>query len=251
MIDLTDRTVLITGASRGIGAACAELFAQAGADVGLGYRSREDKARAVQARIKELGRQAILLQGNAADYATAKAHIQQVVDVCGRLDVLINNAGIWTSLDTGGGQEDEWDRTIEINLKSVFNYTDAAVPFMKQAGGGSIINVSSTAGQRGEAFHSHYAAAKGGIIAYTKSLAVELAPTIRVNAVAPGWVDTDMTDEVFSDKNFREQIRKGIPLNRIPTTEDIAGPILFLASDLAQHITGEILNVNGGAVLCG
>lgn len=251
MIDFTDRTVLITGASRGIGAACAGLFAQAGAHVGLAYRSRDDKAREVQARIEELGRRAIILKGNAADYTTAEAHVQQVVDSLGRLDVLVNNAGIWTYLETGGGEEAEWDRVLAVNLKSVFNYTNAIVPVMKQAGGGNIINISSTAGQRGEAFHSHYAAAKGGIIAYTKSLAVELAPAIRVNAVAPGWVDTRMSEEVFADKSFKEQVRKDIPLDRIPTAEDIAGPILFLASDLACHITGEILNVNGGAVLCG
>jgi 3-oxoacyl-[acyl-carrier protein] reductase len=133
----------------------------------------------------------------------------------------------------------------------VFNYTDVMVPIMKKAGRGNIIHISSTAGQRGEAFHSHYAATKGGIIAYTKSLAVELAPEIRVNAVAPGWVDTDMSDEVLGDPKQRAEVQQGIPLNRIPPAEDLAGPVLFLASDLARHITGEILNVNGGAVLCG
>jgi 3-oxoacyl-[acyl-carrier protein] reductase len=122
---------------------------------------------------------------------------------------------------------------------------------MKTRGQGNIINISSTAGQRGEAFHSHYAASKGGIIAYTKSLAVELAPTIRVNSVAPGWVDTHMNDDVFAERAVRAEATAGIPLKRIPTAEDLAGPVLFLASDLARHITGEILNVNGGAVLCG
>lgn len=123
---------------------------------------------------------------------------------------------------------------------------------MKQQGGGRIINISSTAGQRGEAFHSHYAASKGGIISFTKSLAVELAPfNILVNSVAPGWVDTDMCEEVFGDPNYKEEVRKTIPLGRIAVPDDIAGPVIFLASHLARHITGEVLNVNGGSVLCG
>ena len=251
MIELKDQVALITGASRGIGAACAVLFARAGVHVGLGYHSHDDEARAVRAKVEQLGRRAVLLKGDVSDFATAKAHVHELVDTLGRLDILVNNAGIWTYLETGAGNEAEWDRVMAVNLKSVFNYTDAAVPVMKQAGRGNIIHVSSTAGQRGEAHHSHYAADKGGIIAYTKSLAVELAPHIRVNAVAPGWVDTRMNDDVFADNSFRDQAEAGIPLNRIPLAEDIAGPVLFLASDLARHITGEILNVNGGAVLCG
>ncbi|UCH63347.1 MAG: SDR family oxidoreductase [Fidelibacterota bacterium] len=251
MIDITDKVALITGAARGIGAACAVLFAKAGANVGLVDRSHDDEARAVQTEVERLGRRAVLLKGDVSEFRTAKAHVEQLVDTFGSVDVLVNNAGIWTYLETGTGNEAEWDQVMAVNLKSVFNYTDAVVPVMKKASGGSIIHLSSTAGQRGEAFHSHYAAAKGGIIAYTKSLAVELAPHIRVNAVAPGWVDTHLNDEVFGDKSFKEQVRKGIPLDRIPPPEDLAGPILFLASDLARHITGEILNVNGGAVLCG
>ncbi|MFC1483860.1 SDR family NAD(P)-dependent oxidoreductase [Candidatus Neomarinimicrobiota bacterium] len=251
MIDLQDQVALITGASRGIGAACARLFAQAGAHIGLVYHSRDDKAQAVKTEVEQLGRKALLLKGDVSDYSTAKNHVQQVVDTFGKVDILVNNAGIWTYLETGAGEEAEWDRTIAVNLRSIFNYTDIVVPFMKKAGRGNIIHISSTAGQRGEAFHSHYAATKGGIIAYTKSLAVELAPDIRVNAVAPGWVDTDMSDEVLSDGTLRQEVVAGIPLKRLPPAEDLAGPVLFLASSLARHITGEILNVNGGAVLCG
>jgi 3-oxoacyl-[acyl-carrier protein] reductase len=141
---------------------------------------------------------------------------------------------------------------MDVNVAGAFYATNAAVPSMKEKGRGCIINVSSTAGVRGEAFHSHYAASKGALNALVKSLAVELAPfNIRVNGVAPGWVDTDMCTEVFSVPGYKEKVRKTIPLNRIPPPEDIAGPILFLASDLARHITGEILNVNGGSVLCG
>ena len=251
MIDLHDQVALITGASRGIGAACAKLFAQAGAHVGLAYHSRDDQAQAVKTDVEQLGRQALLLKGDVSNYSTARNHVRQTIDTFGKVDILVNNAGIWTCLETGTGDEAEWDRTIEVNLKSIFNYTDVVVPFMKQAGRGNIIHISSTAGQRGEAFHSHYAATKGGIIAYTKSLAVELAPVIRVNSVAPGWVDTDMSDEVLGDSAQRQAVIDGIPLKRVPTAEDLAGPVLFLASDLARHITGEILNVNGGAVLCG
>ncbi len=251
MIDLTDQVVLITGASRGIGAATAMLFARAGADVGIGYRTHDDEAEAVKGQVEAAGRRAVLLKGDVSDHATARIHVEVLLKALGRIDVLVNNAGIWTDLETGAGDQAEWDRLMAINLKSVFNYTDAVVPPMRQAGRGNIIHLASTAGQRGEAGHSHYAASKGGIIAYTKSLAVELAPEIRVNAVAPGWVDTHMNDGPFADPDFRARAQAAIPLQRIPPPEDLAGPILFLASDLARHITGEILNVNGGAVLCG
>ena len=144
------------------------------------------------------------------------------------------------------------DETVDVNLKSVFHIVDAVVPHMKKQGRGWIVNIGSTAGVRGEALHSHYAASKGAIHAMTKSWAVEFAPwDIRVNCVAPGWVDTDMCTDVFADAGFRESVRQSIPLKRIPSPEDIAGPVLFLASDLARHVTGAILNVNGGSVLCG
>ncbi|MFB0517085.1 MAG: SDR family NAD(P)-dependent oxidoreductase, partial [Candidatus Neomarinimicrobiota bacterium] len=228
MIDLHDQVALITGASRGIGAACAVLFARAGAHVGLVYRSHDEEAQAVKAEVEQLGRSALLLKGDVADFSSARLHVASLERELGRVDVLVNNAGIWTDLETGTGNEAAWDETMAVNLKSVFNYTDAVVPVMKRAGRGNIIHVSSTAGQRGEAFHSHYAATKGAIIAYTKSLAVELAPDIRVNAVAPGWVDTPMCAGVFADKEFRARVQAGIPLDRIPPPEDIAGPILFL-----------------------
>jgi 3-oxoacyl-[acyl-carrier protein] reductase len=170
----------------------------------------------------------------------------------GELDTLVNNAGVWTYLEMGRMDDAVYHETIGINVDGVFYATNAVVPAMKAHGRGSIINVSSTAGVRGEALHSHYAASKGALHSLTKSLAVELAPYgIRVNAVAPGWVDTDMCTGVFSEPGYREKVRQSIPLKRIPPPEDIAGPILFLASDLARHITGEILDVNGGSVLCG
>ena len=143
-----------------------------------------------------------------------------------------------------------WDETIDINLKGVFNVCNAVVPLLKKNGGGRIINISSTAGQRGEAFHAHYAASKGGILAFTKSLSTELAPyKILVNAVAPGWVDTELNEEVFADDDFREKVISTIPLRRIASAEDVAGAVLFLASNLANHVTGATINVNGGSVL--
>jgi 3-oxoacyl-[acyl-carrier protein] reductase len=169
----------------------------------------------------------------------------------GRIDVLVNNAGIWTYGEMGNMSEEIWAETMRINLDGVYHTSNAVIPFMKKEKKGWIINVASTAAIRGEAYHSHYAASKGAIVSLTKSLAVELSPyNIHVNCVAPGWVDTDMCSEVFSDSDFRNKVQDSIPLKRIALAEDIAGPILFLASDLARHITGEVLNVNGGSVLC-
>ena len=146
----------------------------------------------------------------------------------------------------------DWNKTMQANLTSMFLMTKHVIPLMKKNKFGRIINISSTAGQRGEAFHSHYAASKGAMISYTKSLAVELGKyNITVNSVAPGWVDTEMCKEVFSDKNYKEKVRLDIPVQRIASADDIAGPVLFLASELARHVNGEILNVNGGSVLCG
>jgi len=178
--------------------------------------------------------------------------VRGIIDAWGHIDVLVNNAGIWTYGEMGAMEKAVWEETMEVNLDSVFHFTNAVVPYMKRQNRGWIINVASTAAVRGEAFHSHYAASKGALVALTKSLAVELAPAnIRVNCVAPGWVDTEMCAEVFSDPAFKESVRQSIPLKRIPLPEDIAGPILFLASDLACHITGAVINVNGGSVLCG
>jgi len=178
--------------------------------------------------------------------------VAEILGVWGGIDILVNNAGIWTYLEMGEGDAAAWKETMAVNLDGLFYLTDAVVPGMKAQNRGGIINVGSTAGLRGEAHHSHYAATKGAVNALTKSWAAELAPWgIRVNGVAPGWVETDMCAGVFSDASFKERVRQSIPLKRIPRPEDIAGPILFLASDLARHITGAIISVNGGSVLCG
>ncbi len=252
IIELTGKTALITGGSRGIGRSTAILFARAGADVAITYQFQERAALEVKKEVESMGRQCLVFRLDISRAEEVRRAVGQVIDKQGKIDVLVNNAGIWTYLELGSGDEEAWRETMAVNLDSVFYFADAVVPHMKKQGQGTIINVSSTAGIRGEAFHSHYAATKGAINALTKSWAVELAPfSIRVNSVAPGWVDTDMCAEVFSDPQFRESVRLSIPLQRIPPPEDIAGPILFLASDLARHITGAILNVNGGSVLCG
>lgn len=252
MIRLDGRRALITGGSRGIGRATARLFAEAGADVAIGYARNRTAAEDVVRDVERLGRRALALRAEMSSRAEIEAMAAAVIEAWGGIDVLVNNAGVWTYLEMGGMDEAAYRETIAVNVDGVFFATNAVVPAMKAQGGGAIVMVTSTAGVRGEAFHSHYAASKGALHALTKSLAVELAPHgIRVNAVAPGWVDTDMSAPSFSDPEFREKVRLSIPLQRIPPPEDIAGPILFLASDLARHVTGEILDVNGGSVLCG
>ncbi len=251
MIDITGKTAVITGGSRGIGAATADMFAKAGAEVAINYNNRADSANEVKTRIESLGGKCFVAQADLADYNQVDNFIDNVLEFYGKIDILVNNHGIWTDGRIDDMSLDTWAETMNVNLNSVYYLCRKVVPVMKDRKNGIIINVSSTAGQRGEAEHSHYAATKGAIIAFTKSLAAELAPEIRVNSVAPGWVDTDMCTGVFADEKVRQNIVESIPVKRIPVPEDIAGPILFLASDLARHINGEILNVNGGSVLCG
>ena len=251
MIHLEGRKALITGGSRGIGRATAVLFAKAGCDVAMNYINHKEAAEKVREEIDKIGRECLVFKADISQKDDINLMIKGVMQEWGRIDILVNNAGIWTYGEMGKMSEKTWVETMKINVDGVFYTCNAVVPHMKEKKRGWIISVSSTAAVRGEAFHSHYAASKGALVSFTKSLAVELGPyNIRVNCVAPGWVDTDMCSEVFSDPDFRAKVQESIPLRRIPPPEDIAGPILFLASDLAQHITGEVLNVNGGSVLC-
>jgi len=252
MISLKGRTTLITGGSRGIGRAAAILLAEAGSDIAFNYANREKAALEVKAEVEKKGRNCLIYKADISQEAEAKGMVDDIIDKWRHIDILVNNAGIWTYLEMGAMNADILKETIEVNLNSLFYFCNAVVPHMKKNGRGWIINVSSTAGVRGEALHSHYAATKGAMHALTKSLAAELGPwNIRVNCVAPGWVDTDMCTQVFSDAAFKESVIQSIPLRRIPPPEDIAGPILFLASDLARHVNGAIINVNGGSVLSG
>src|SRR6266705_103362 len=214
---------------------------------------RSAEADETLAGVKRLRRPAIGVAGDLGDPAAAGRAVDDAVQGLGGLDLLIVNHGIWPpdEVTVAALTDAQWDATRRANLDSVLYVCRAAIPLLPD--GGKIVLVSSTVGQRGEAFHADYAATKGAVIAFTTSLAVELAPRITVNCVAPGWVDTEMCEQPFSrgTGKGKRDIEAGIPLGRVARPEDIAGPIVFLCSELARHITGEILNVNGGSVLCG
>ena len=254
MIDLGGRRVLVTGGSRGIGAACCRLFARAGAAVLVHYQSREDRATALLEELRGLGGPQrdppphLVRRCDLRDPADVWAMLALVAAEWGGLDVLVNNAGIWLPSPLGDLDGTVLDETLTVNVAGSFLCAAAALPLLEAAADGNIVNLTSTAGQRGEPGYSSYAASKGAMVAATRSWAVELAPRVRVNSVAPGWVDTDMTAAALSGPG-RDEALAGIPLRRIATPEDIAGPVVFLASPLARHVTGEVLSVNGGSVL--
>jgi 3-oxoacyl-[acyl-carrier protein] reductase len=252
MKSLKGKVALITGASRGIGAATAIRFAEQGTHVALNYFRHEAAASDVSARAREHGVRCVAIQADVSQFNDVRAMFDRTLDEFGRVDIVVANAGIWTGDAVDELDETKWQQTIDINLKGVYACCHFASKVMKPQRSGCIVTVSSTAGQRGEAFHSHYAASKGGIISLTKSVASELGPLgINVNCVAPGWVDTEMSAEPLRKHRELEKIVGSIPLRRVATADDVAGAILFLASDLARHITGEVINVNGGSVLCG
>jgi 3-oxoacyl-[acyl-carrier protein] reductase len=241
----------VTGGSRGIGAACCRLFARAGAAVTVHYGERHDAADSLLAELDRPATGSHLSLG--ADLAVPHEIdrlFEQLEGEWGGLDCLVNNAGVWRRNPLATLDVEELENSWRINLRGVFLCGRRALPLLDGSADGNMINISSTAGQRGEAFYSPYAASKGAIIALTKSWSTELAPEIRVNAVAPGWVDTEMCIEPFAGGG-REAIESTIPLGRVASPEDVAGSVLFLASPLARHITGEIVNVNGGSVLAG
>ena len=252
-LSVQDKVAVITGGSRGIGAACVRLFAEAGAKVAFNYQKAKeaaaklavecgsDRCLAVQAELDGTGGEQKLIEAAARRF--------------GSVDILIVNHGIWPPHEApiDSMTEEQWHNTIAINLDSVYQLVKHAVAAMKRQGkGGHIVLVSSTAGQRGEAFHADYAASKGAVISRVKGLAAELAPDgIYVNAVAPGWVDTDMSGAALKNETKMAEVLSLIPLRRIAKPEEIAAPILFLCTSHAGFVTGEIFNVNGGAVLVG
>jgi 3-oxoacyl-[acyl-carrier protein] reductase len=251
MFDFKDQVVLITGGSRGIGAETAKLFGELGADVAISYFDRQDAADFVKGAIEKMGKRCLAIKADIGNRSDCKKLVDSTIREFGRIDILVNNAGIWTEAAIDEMPEDVLNRTIDVNIKGCFYTTAEAVPYMKKQKSGNIIFVSSTAGQRGEARHSHYAASKGALISLTKSLAPELAAdNIRVNCVAPGWVDTEMSHDALISSDGPKYLSL-IPLRRAAEPRELAGPIVFMASNWATFITGAILNVNGGAVLAG
>lgn len=247
----SSKTAIVTGASRGIGRATAVRFAEAGANVVVNYLNHEKEALQVVDECRAHGIGAIAVRADVGILEEAERLNETALKEFGGVDIVVANAGIWEGEAVEDMTEALWDRVIDANLKGTWTVCKASIPHFKSNGGGSIVIVSSTAGQRGEAGYSNYAASKGGQISFTKALSNELAPKIRVNAVAPGWVDTNLNDPVFIDDDFRHRVIDGIPLKRVATADDVALSIVFLASDWSRHITGEVLNINGGAVLCG
>ena len=248
-LGLADKVAVVTGGSRGIGKGVVSMLASFGTHVVVNYLRDEAAATATVNLALSHNVKAIAIQADVSKLDDAERLLRETVEHFARVDFLICNAGIWEGAPVESISEELWEKSLDVNLKGTWLVCRAAVPVMKQQRFGRIVIVSSTAGQRGEPNFSNYAASKGGQISFTKSLAPELGPFgINVNCVAPGWVETEMTTDALADA---ESIIKGIPVGRVATTEDIAGAIVFLCSNWANHITGEVLNVNGGSVLCG
>lgn len=256
-LSLEGKVALISGGSRGIGAATVRMFAAAGAKVVFSYRSARAQAENLA---KGCGKSVCHPVASDLNHAeAARELVAETVKHFGRLDILVANHGVWPVQDVAIDRmsEEQWRSTLSINLDAVFGLVKYAVAQMKsqprgKGAAGHIVLISSTSGQRGEAFHCDYSASKGALISMVKGLSTELASAgIYVNAVAPGWVDTDMSAEALQDPKSGEEIRRTIPMGRVGTPEEIAAPILFLCSEYASFITGEVFNVNGGAVLVG
>jgi 3-oxoacyl-[acyl-carrier protein] reductase len=256
---LEGKVALVTGGSRGIGAETVRMFSEAGARVAFSYEKARERAAALASDCGGPHR-CVAIQQELSLPAHGRALVSVAVAAFGRLDILVANHGIWPAEDVQITEmaDQQWRRTLAVNLDAVFVLVQAAVAQMDRqtpASGearGHIVLISSTAGQRGEACHADYAVTKGALISLTKSLSSELAPRgIMVNCVAPGWVATDMSAAAVGDPEMGEKIRAGIPVGRVATTREIAGPVLFLCTPLAGFISGEVLNVNGGSVLVG
>ncbi len=260
LLSLSGKVALITGGSRGIGAATVRLFVQAGAKVVFNYRSARKEAEQLAAECGGPER-CVAVHRELKTPAHGRELVEDAVRTFGRLDCLVANHGIWPPQDAPieSMTDAQWHQTMHVNLDSVFGIVQASVGQMKKQGRpadrtatGFIVLISSTAGQRGEAMHSDYAASKGAIISFTKSLSSELIREgIHVNSVAPGWVDTDMSAATLRDPKKRDQVVSAIPAGRAATAEEIAGPVLFLCTPLAGFVSGEVFNVNGGSVLVG
>jgi len=250
VLTLHGKSALVTGGGRGIGRAISILFGRLGARVAVNYAREEAAAAATVAAVQKAGGEAYAARADVSDPAQAGRLVGEAVARFGSLDILVANHGIWKRASIDAMTPEQWDETLRINLGGVYAVVHHAARHMVPRRAGTMVLIASTAGQRGEAHHSHYAATKGAILAFTRSLAAELAPHgIRVNAVAPGWVVTDMTRSVLEDPAQAAAALRPIPLGRPGTPDEIAGPVAFLASDLASFLYGEVLSVNGGAVM--
>ena len=242
---LAGKTALITGATRGIGRAIALRFAAEGADVAFTYRSQHEAAQSLVSELEAMGVRAKAYTSDAASFEDAHKVVEDVKETFGRIDVLVNNAGITKDGLMMRMDEAQWDAVIDTNLKSAFNFIHACTPVMARQRSGSIISMSSVVGVSGNAGQCNYSASKAGLIGLTKSMAKEMGPRgIRANCIAPGFIATDMTGAL--PENVRQEWEKQIPLRRGGTPEDVAGVAVFLASDLAGYVTGQVVNCCGG-----
>jgi 3-oxoacyl-[acyl-carrier protein] reductase len=256
-LSLSEKVALITGGSRGIGAATVRMFTAAGAKVVFSYQKAQSQAEALARECGEANCRAATSHLDSSN--SAQALVAEAVKHFGRIDILVANHGVWPAQDVAIDKmtDEQWRSTLSINLDAVFGLVKYTVAQMKAqprtgSAAGHIVLISSTSGQRGEAYHCDYSSTKGALISMTKSLSSELAPAgIYVNCVAPGWVDTDMSRPTLDDPKSGDQVRRTIPLGRVGKPEEIAAPVLFLCTEHAGFITGEIFNVNGGAVLVG
>lgn len=242
---LEGKTAIITGASRGIGRGIAEVFAKHGANVAFTYSASAESAKALENELNALGIKAKGYQSNAAEFSEAQKLVDDVLADFGTIDILINNAGITKDNLLMRMNEEDFDKVIDVNLKSVFNMTKATMKTMLKNRAGSIINMSSVVGVKGNAGQTNYAASKAGVIGFTKSVALELGSrNIRCNAIAPGFIETEMTGKLNED--VVQGWRDSIPLKRGGTPEDVANACLFFASDMSTYVSGQVLNVDGG-----
>jgi 3-oxoacyl-[acyl-carrier protein] reductase len=248
---LSGKRAVVTGGSRGIGRAVSHLLAQAGADLCIGFHSRVSDAEQAAEELRGHGGNVVMHASDISTAAGARSLIAHAEQTLGGIDILVHSAGVWPVEEVPVSEltDERWAHTMKQNIDAMFFVSRSAAKAM--GNGGRIVLIASTAGQRGEAMHADYGTSKGAMISFVKSMAVEVAPLgITVNAVAPGWVDTEMCEIPFANGG-RERIAKGIPVGRIATPEDIAFPVVSLCFAGARHVTGEIVNVNGGSVLCG
>jgi 3-oxoacyl-[acyl-carrier protein] reductase len=245
---LKDEVAIVTGSSRGIGAATAIKLAEEGADLVINYNSDRESAEETAAKVRELGRKAIIVQGNVANSDDAKNLIKSTIDEYGKIDILVNNAGITKDGLILRMKEKDFSNVIDVNLKGTFNCTKNAIRYMMKQRHGKIVNLSSVVGLMGNAGQANYAASKAGVVGFSKSIAKEVSKRgINVNVVAPGYIDTEMTEELPSQ--VKEDMLDNIPLNRFGEVEDVANVILFLVSPLANYVNGQTINIDGGMLM--